>query len=57
MLGQCSRLGRLAKLQAEMKRYKLDILGISECRWRGRGKSKLNTGEVIIYSGEENIHQ
>ena len=35
----------------------LDILGTSECRWRRSGKSKLNTGEVIIYSGEENIHQ
>ena len=39
-----------------MKRYKF-FFGISECRWRGSGKSKLNTEEVIIYSGEENIHQ
>ena len=41
----------------EMKRYKLDILGTSKCRWKGSGESKLNSGEVIIYSGEENIHQ
>ena len=49
--------GKAGQVAREMKRYKLDILGISECRWRGSGKSKLNTGEVIIYSGEENIHQ
>ena len=40
------KAGQVAR---EMKRYNLDILGISECRWRGRGKSKLNTGEAIIY--------
>ena len=49
--------GKAGQVAREMKRYKLDILGISECRWRGSGKSKLNTAEVIIYSGEENIHQ
>jgi len=49
--------GKAGQVAREMKRYKLDNLGISECRWRGSGKSKLNTGEVIIYSGEENIHQ
>ena len=49
--------GKAGQVAREMKRYKLDVLGISECRWRGSGKSKLNTGEVIIYSGEENIHQ
>ena len=41
----------------EMERYILDILGISECRWRGSGKSKLNTGQLIIYSGDEETHQ
>ncbi|XP_068717264.1 craniofacial development protein 2-like [Montipora capricornis] len=49
--------GKAGQVSREMKRYKIDILGIIECRWRGSGKSKLNTGEVIIYSGEENIHK
>jgi len=49
--------GKAGQVAREMKRYKLDILDISECRWRGSGKSKVNAGEVIIYSGEENIHQ
>ena len=39
--------GKAGRVAREMKRYKLDILGISECRWRGSG----------IYSGEENIQQ
>ena len=51
---ETEKAGQVAR---EMIRYKLDVLGISECRWRGSRKSKLNTGEVIIYSGEENIHQ
>ena len=49
--------GKAGQVAREMKRYNLDILGISECRWRGSGKSKLSTGEVIIYGGEEYIHQ
>ena len=49
--------GKAGQVAQEMERYKLDILGISECRWRGSGKSKLNTGQVIIYSGDEETHQ
>ena len=48
--------GKAGQVAREMKRYKLDILGISKCRWKGSRKSKLNTGEVIIYSGEEYIY-
>ena len=52
---ETEKAGQVAR---EMKRYKLDILGISKCKWRGSRKSKLNTGEIIIfYSGKENIHQ
>ena len=49
--------GKTGQVAREMERYKLDILGISECRWTGSGKSKLNTGQVLIYSGDEEIHQ
>ncbi|XP_068739553.1 craniofacial development protein 2-like [Montipora capricornis] len=38
--------GKAGQVAKEMKRYEIDILGISECRWRGSGKSKLNTGEA-----------
>ena len=48
---------KAGQVEREMKRYKLVTLGISECRWTGSGKSKLNSREEIIYSDEENIHQ
>ena len=38
-------------LTNELERYKVDICGISEFRWTKSGKSKLHTGESIIYSG------
>jgi len=49
--------GKAGQEAREMERYKLDILGVSECRWRGSGKLKLNTGQILIYSGDEEIHQ
>ena len=33
-----------------MERYKLDILGISECRWTGSGKMT-SQGHTVLYSG------
>jgi len=51
------KTGMAGQVAREMKRYKLDILSISKCRWKGGGKSKINKGEVIIYSGEEDTHQ
>jgi len=49
--------GNAGQVAREMERYRLDILGSSECRWRGSGKLKLNTGQALIYSGDEEIHQ
>ena len=34
---------KASQVAREMERYKLDILGISERKWRGSGKSKLST--------------
>ncbi|XP_056006746.1 craniofacial development protein 2-like [Ostrea edulis] len=42
--------GRTAQVVNEMKRYNIDILGISECRWTKTGKMKLTSGETILYS-------
>lgn len=36
-----------------MKRYKLDILGISWSRWTTSGRIKTTTGETVLYSGGE----
>ena len=41
-------IGKSAQL-SEMDKYKIDVMGISECRWMGQGKVKMNTGESIIF--------
>ena len=43
--------GRAAQVANEMKRYNIDILGVSECRWTDAGKTRLTSGETILYSG------
>ena len=48
--------GKSAQVMREMRRYHLDILGISECRWTGSGKIRTQTGETIIYSGRPDDH-
>ena len=49
--------GKMAQVIAEMKRYKLDILGLSESRWTRSGRMKTGTGETILYSGrEDDLH-
>ena len=41
---------KLRQVLKEMERYKLDILGISECRWTGSGKMT-SQGHTVLYSG------
>ena len=51
-------VGKTAQITAEMTRYGIGILGISECRWSGFGRLKARTGETIIYSGrDDDVHQ
>ena len=45
--------GRITQVIAEMKRYKLAILGINESRWTKSGRMKTPTGETVLYSGRE----
>jgi hypothetical protein len=42
--------GRLTQVVAEMKKYQLGILGISEMRWTGSG-SMVSEGVSVYYSG------
>ena len=49
-------IGKTAQTVREMRKYHLDILGVSECRWTGSGKTKTSTGETILYSGREDGH-
>ena len=45
--------GELAQVKAEMRRYNLHILGISESRWTGSGRYRTNTGVTVLYSGRD----
>ena len=50
--------GRLAQAVKEMTNYNLTMLGVTEARWTGTGRQKLNSGEVVIWSGrQDNNHQ
>ena len=50
--------GRLAQAIHEMNNYNIAIMGIAEARWTGAGKQRLNSGEIIIWSGkQDNRHQ
>ncbi|KAJ8353557.1 hypothetical protein SKAU_G00211240 [Synaphobranchus kaupii] len=49
--------GKTMQVAAEMRRYNLDLLGISETRWiqfsQDAGQQRLTTGELLLYSGHE----
>ncbi|VDP45555.1 unnamed protein product [Schistosoma margrebowiei] len=39
-----------------MRRYNLEVLGISETHWTQVGQQRLTSGELLLYSGhEENV--
>ena len=45
--------GKSSQVTNQMRRYKLDILGISETHWIQSGQKRLNTGEQILFSGRK----
>ena len=45
--------GKSAQVCREMHRYNLKILGLCETRWNGSGRTRLTSGDTIIYSGQE----
>ena len=47
---------RTMQVIREMQRYKLHILGVSECRCTGFGQHLTATGETILYSGRDDNH-
>ena len=42
--------GKTEQIVDEMNNYGIDILGISESRWTGTGKVRLEGGEKVLYS-------
>ena len=45
--------GKAQTIAREMKRYNITLLGIAETQWIQSGKTKLTTGELILYWGHE----
>ena len=42
------RIGKTAVVAREMRKYGIDVLGISECRWAGFGRSSSATSSEWI---------
>lgn len=51
--GKPAQIGKSAQITAEMRRYKLHVLGVSESRWTDSGRMRTTTGETLLYSGRE----
>ena len=49
--------GRTAQVMKEMRRYKIGILGISECRWSGFGRLKTQPEEKSHSGRDDKVHQ
>ncbi|VDO59702.1 unnamed protein product [Schistosoma margrebowiei] len=45
--------GRAFQIAAEMRRYDLEVLGISETHWTQVGQQRLTSGELLLYSSHE----
>ncbi|VDP37583.1 unnamed protein product [Schistosoma margrebowiei] len=45
--------GRAFQIAAEMRRYNLEVLGISGTHWTQVGQQRLTLGELLLYSGHE----
>ena len=45
--------GKSAQVCQEMHRYNLKLLVLCETRWTGTGRTRLASGDTIIYSGQE----
>ena len=46
-------IGKSTQVAREIKSYQIGILGKSEVRWIGFGKTILSTRELIIFSGRD----
>ncbi|KAK2716558.1 craniofacial development protein 2-like [Artemia franciscana] len=51
------QLSKIEQVLREMKQYNIDILALSEIRWKRVGQETLDHGYVLLYSGEDNHHQ
>uniref|UniRef100_A0A5K4F8Z4 Uncharacterized protein n=1 Tax=Schistosoma mansoni TaxID=6183 RepID=A0A5K4F8Z4_SCHMA len=45
--------GRVFQIAAAMRKYNLEVLGISETHWTQVGQQRLSSRELLLYSGRE----
>ncbi|VDP40120.1 unnamed protein product [Schistosoma margrebowiei] len=45
--------GRTSQIATEVRRYNLVVLGINETHWTQAGHKRLDTGDMLLYSGQE----
>ncbi|VDP00356.1 unnamed protein product [Schistosoma curassoni] len=45
--------GRAFQIAAGMRRYNLEVLGISETHWTQVGQQRQASGELLLYSGHK----
>ena len=49
-----TQAGQSAKV---MKEYGIEVLGMSEARWKGTGSVTLQSGEKVVYVGNDEVQQ
>ena len=49
-----TRAGQVAKA---MKEYRIEVIGISETRWKGTRSVTLQSGEKVVYVGNDEVQQ
>ncbi|VDP44042.1 unnamed protein product [Schistosoma margrebowiei] len=45
--------GRALQIAAEMRRYNLEVLGISETQWTQVGQQRIASGQLLLYYSHE----
>lgn len=50
-------LGKTAQVCREVRKYRIDVLGVSECRWLEFGKVKTREHEEVLYAGSSQKHE
>ena len=52
-----SSIGKTAQVCREMRKNRIDVLGVSECRWLEFGKVRTREQEEILYAGSTQKHE
>ena len=53
-MAEMTQAGQLAKA---MKEYGIEVLAISEAKWKGTGSVTLQSGEKVVYIGNDEVQQ